>query len=64
MSGLHYGRLPTDQRVLKEIRGSQELGFRTILLREFQELEARGVYLEDFELFMEPQTLPIAQKGE
>jgi hypothetical protein len=64
MSELHYGRLPTDRHLLEHIRRSHKLGFRTILLSEFQELEAQGISLDLFDLVVPTTRLPVNQDGE
>lgn len=64
MSELHYGRLPTTRYLLGEIQRAHHLGFRTMLLSEFQELEAQGVYLEDFDLFVPTTGVPTTKEGE
>jgi hypothetical protein len=58
MTELHYGRLPKAKHLLEQIRRSHQLGFRTILLDEYQILEAQGVHLEDFYLFVEVASVP------
>ena len=67
MTQLHYGRPPTCPQVLEAVRRSHQLGFRTIVLDEYQELQAQGVYPEDYDLFMptvdlNPLFPPVAQE--
>ena len=64
MPELHYGRLPSARHLLDDIRRAHQLGFRTILLSEFQELEAQGVHLDVFDLVVPTTRLPVNQEGE
>lgn len=61
MTELHYGRLPTARPLLEDIRRAHQLGFRTILLSEFQALEAQGVHLDVFDLLIQVTSVPATQ---
>jgi hypothetical protein len=64
MTELHYGRLPTARPLLEDIRRAHQLGFRTILLSEFKQLEVQGVHLDVFDLVVPTTRLPVNQEGE